>query len=175
MPDSTAPRKNRLLAERPLPRDGRERSARGARSARSVLVNLAESPLGWLKARGLVSARQYAAGESLRADWERAALGPRVTMRWDAPPQSKAARAAPAAETPTLDQVAARRRFDERSRVGGGLADVLWRVVFAGWMRDAERLWAGPRAPAACLTMRSTACRSLPDPLNAATRLHSGF
>jgi hypothetical protein len=74
--------KNRLLAERPLPRDGRERvSTRGAKAARSVMVNLAESPLGWLKARGLVSGRQFAAGETLRGDWELASLGPSVTMR----------------------------------------------------------------------------------------------
>jgi len=146
MRDSTVPRKNRLLAERPLPRDGRKRSARGARAARSVTMNLAESPLGWLKARGFVDARQFAAGESLRADWERAALGPRVTMRWDAPPPARTARAAPAAEAPTLAQIAARRRFDEAvAAVGGGLADVLWRVVCAGeGMRDAERALGWP-------------------------------
>jgi len=34
-----------------------------------VTVNLAESPLGWLKARGLISARQYDAGEMPRGDW----------------------------------------------------------------------------------------------------------
>jgi hypothetical protein len=139
---------NRLLVDRPLPRDGEERArpsarapARGARrAARSVTVNLAESPLGWLKARGLVSQRQFDAGETLRADWERARLGPRVTMRWDAAPPDKTARAAPAAEAPTLAQVAARRRFDQAvAKVGPGLADVLWRVVCAGeGMRDAE-------------------------------------
>ena len=146
MHDSAPRKKNRLLAERPLPRDGRERSARGARAARSVIVNLAESPLGWLMARGLVSARQFAAGECLRADWERAALAPSVTMRWDAPPPGKAARAAPTAEAPAMVQVAARRRFDEAvAAVGEGLADVLWRVVCAGeGMRDAERALGWP-------------------------------
>jgi hypothetical protein len=146
--------KNRLLVERPLPRDGEERGrrtaqmpARGARRpARSVTVNLAESPLGWLRARGLVSQRQFDAGETLRADWERARLGPRVTMRWDVAPPDKTARAAPAAEAPTLAQVAARRRFDLAvARVGPGLADVLWRVVCAGeGMRDAERALGWP-------------------------------
>jgi len=146
MRDSTAPKKNRLLAERPLPRDGRERPARTGKAARSVVVNLAESPLGWLKARGLVDTRQYAAGEALRADWERAALGPKVTMRWDAPPPGKTARSAPAAEAPTIAQIAARRRFDEAvAAVGTGLADVLWRVVCAGeGMRDAERALGWP-------------------------------
>jgi hypothetical protein len=40
------------------------------RPVRSVTVNGAESPLGWLLARGLVTRRQYDAGERLRADWE---------------------------------------------------------------------------------------------------------
>jgi hypothetical protein len=35
---------------------------------RRVTVNLAESPLGWLRARGLVDARQFDAGEALRRD-----------------------------------------------------------------------------------------------------------
>jgi hypothetical protein len=109
-------------------------------------MNLAESPLGWLKARGLVSQRQFDAGEQLRADWERALLGPKVTMRWDAAPPDKTARAAPAAEAPTLAQIAAKRRFDQAvAQVGAGLADVLWRVVCAGeGMRDAERALGWP-------------------------------
>ena len=122
----------RMLAERPLMRDGVERGKR-ARPRRTVTVNLAESPLGWLKARGLVSARQYDAGEKLRADWERGGLAPSLTMRWEASPADKAARAAPAMGHATLKQVAARRRFDAAvAAVGGGLTDLLWRVVCAG-------------------------------------------
>ncbi len=139
--------KNRLLAERPLPRDGQERTPRrGARAARSVTVNLAESPLGWLKARGLVSDRQFAAGETLRGDWERASLAPSVTMRWDAPPPGRSARAVPDPAAPTLVQLAAKRRFEAAvSAVGDGLADVLWRVVCAGeGMREAERALGWP-------------------------------
>ena len=147
MSDSQITRRNRLLAEQPLPRDGRERAPkRGAPAARSVTVNLAESPLGWLKARGLVSERQFAAGESLRGDWELASLGPSVTMRWDAPPPGSSARAAPDHEAPTMVQLAAKRRFDAAvAAVGEGLADVLWRVVCAGeGMRDAERALCWP-------------------------------
>jgi hypothetical protein len=146
MPDSTLPRKNRLLAERPLPRDGKPRTARRAKAVRSVTVNLAESPLGWLRARGHLDARQYAAGEMLRTDWEKAALGASVTMRWDSPPPGKTARSAPEAEAPTVIQIAARRRFDEAiAAVGAGLADMLWRVVCAGeGMRDAERALGWP-------------------------------
>ncbi len=61
------------LKDRPLP---------GSR--RVVTVNIAESPLAWLRARGLVTVRQLDAGEKLRGDYERANLGPSVTMRWDA-------------------------------------------------------------------------------------------
>ena len=76
---------NRMLVERALPDppgDGRCHPAR--RPRRSVTINLAESPLGWLHARGHIDARQFEAGERLRADWERAQLAPSVTMRWDA-------------------------------------------------------------------------------------------
>jgi hypothetical protein len=149
---------NRLLAERPLPRDGSERGARAAdrrRPARTVTVNLAESPLGWLKARGLVSERQFDAGEQLRADWERACLAPSVTMRWDAAPKAKgAARADPAAASEA--RLAARRRFEAAAAaVGPGLADILWRIVCAGEaMRDAERALGWPaRAGRLVLTL----------------------
>lgn len=150
------PMRNRLLAERALPRDGEERTAqRTARSpsrqgkaakVRSVTVNLAESPLGWLRARGLVSERQFDAGERLRHDWERALLSPSVTMRWDAPPTAKGARGAPMVSDPTIAQIAARRRFEAAvEAVGPGLSDVLWRVACAGeGMRDAERALSWP-------------------------------
>lgn len=113
----------------------RARTARtqSPRPARSVTVNLAESPLGWLHARGLVSARQFGAGEQLRADFERAALGPRVTMAWDAPPASRTARGAPDPAGTTHAHLRAKARFDSAiNHVGAGLSDILWRVVCAG-------------------------------------------
>ncbi len=117
-----------------------------ARPARSVMVNMAESPLGWLRAHGHVSARQYAAGEALRCDWERAQLGPQVTMRWDAAPMTGGSRAAPAAADPGAAGLAAKARFEAAvSAVGPGLSDVLWRVVCAGeGMRDAETALGWP-------------------------------
>jgi len=137
--------KTRLLAERPLPRDGVDRRKK-TRAARTVTVNLAESPLGWLRSRKLVSERQFEAGEKLRGDWERGGLGPAMTMRWDAAPRDKAARAAPVLGTATLTQVAARRRFDAAAAAAGaGLADLLWRVICAGeGMREAERAFGWP-------------------------------
>src|SRR6476661_2047320 len=102
----------------------------GAR--RSVTVNLAESPLGWLFSRGIVTQRQVDAGERLRADWERSQLSPRITMAWDAAPLARGRGAS--AQQPDIvgAQVDARRRFDAAiAAAGPGLADILWRVVCA--------------------------------------------
>ncbi|OQW72325.1 MAG: hypothetical protein BVN33_12520 [Proteobacteria bacterium ST_bin13] len=107
--------------------------AAGARRRRSVTVNVAESPLSWLRARGLVDSRQFEAGERLRADYETASLGPSVTMRWESGPVSRGRRAAGAAIDPTLAQLTAKRRFDAAiAAAGPGLADVAWRVICAG-------------------------------------------
>ncbi len=65
MPD-TMPARTRLLAERPIAGDAAGPGRR--HPARSVTVNLTESPLGWLFARGHVSRRQFDAGERLRID-----------------------------------------------------------------------------------------------------------
>ena len=107
-------------------------------------MNMAESPLGWLRTRGHVSGRQYDAGEQLRADWERSQLAPSVTMRWDAAPPGSTA--FDSALGPTEAQVAARRRLDAAvAAVGPGLTDILWRVVCAGeGMRDAEQALGWP-------------------------------
>ena len=110
------------------------------RPARSVTVNAAESPLGWLFARGLVSERQYDAGERLRADWERAQLAPRVTMTWDAAPVARGRGGSASAPDLGATQLDARRRFDAAiESAGPGLSEILWRVVCAGeGMREAE-------------------------------------
>lgn len=117
-----------------------------SKAVRSVTVNLAESPLGWLRARGHVDERQFDAGERLRADWERAQLGPRVTMRWDAAAMDRGAREAPPAVDPGVTGLAAKARFEAAvAAVGPGLADILWRIVCAGeGMRDAETALGWP-------------------------------
>ena len=100
-----------------------------ARRGRGITMNVAESPLGWLAARGLVSARQVEAGERLRGDFERAALAPRVTMRWEADRIDGGG----ATAEPGAGQLGAKRRFDAATKaVGPGLSDILWRVVCAG-------------------------------------------
>jgi hypothetical protein len=118
----------------------------GFRAARSVTINMAESPLGWLFARGLVSQRQYDAGERLRADWERAQLAPRVTMAWDAAPVARGRGGSTGEPDVTGAQIDAKRRFDDAiAHAGPGLADILWRVVCAGeGMRNAETALGWP-------------------------------
>lgn len=115
----------------------------GRERGRTVAVNLAESPLAWLHARGHLSDRLFAAGEQLRADWERAQLSPSVTMRWD-PVRIKGG--PDARLSPTERQVAAKGRFDGAlAAAGSGLSDILWRVVCAGeGLPDAERALQWP-------------------------------
>jgi Domain of unknown function (DUF6456) len=132
----------RLLDERPI--DGRSDVA--VRPARSVTVNMAESPLGWLFARGFVSQRQFDAGERLRSDWERAQLAPRVTMAWDSAPVARGRGGAAVAPDLNGAQIDAKRRFNGAiAHAGTGLADILWRVVCAGeGMREAETALGWP-------------------------------
>jgi hypothetical protein len=145
----------RLLEERTIVVSGTSPSPESARAApagkarrqgRSVTVNAAESPLGWLRARGHVDRRQFDAGEQLRGDWERAQLAPSVTMRWDAARTTRAPGSAEGRLDPAEAQVAAKRRFDAAvAAVGPGLGDILWRIVCAGeGMRDAEAALGWP-------------------------------
>ncbi len=133
--DVTAPASvNRLMDRRRLaPADAIDRVL--------VAVNLAESPLAWLARRGLVTARQFAAGERLRGDFMAAGHSPSVTMCWDAAPIARGARGAPPASDPTTARIAARQRFDAAvAAAGPGLSDILWRVVCMGdGLETAER------------------------------------
>ncbi|MBC2664896.1 hypothetical protein H7F51_05145 [Novosphingobium flavum] len=129
------------LVERELTEQGPGRGpARQGR--RSVTVNLAESPLTWLHARGHLSDTDLAAGERLRMDWEAAQFAPGITMRWD-PVRT---RGGAGGLDPTERQVAARARFNGAiGAAGPGLSDILWRVVCAGEaVPDAERALAWP-------------------------------
>lgn len=135
------------------------RPARGSssrRSRRSVTVNLAESPLGWLYARGHLTRRQFQAGERLRLDWERGQLAARVTMAWDGAPVARGrCGRSPAADLGAA-QIDARRRFGAAIEAAGpGLADILWRIVCSGeGMRDAETALGWPaRAGKVVLTI----------------------
>ena len=120
----------RQLIERELTSEGPRRAGTVPRKGRSVTVNLAESPIAWLHARGHLSDRLHDAGERLRADWERAQLGPSVTMRWD---PVRVQGGGESGLAPSERQLMARQRFDGAvAAAGKGLEDILWRVVCAG-------------------------------------------
>src|SRR4029453_10034148 len=133
---------------------GRRTSAKRAR--RSVTVNLAESPLGWLFARGHISRRQFDAGEKLRIDWERGQLAAHVTMAWDSGPVTRGRRGQGPSADLSAAQIDARRRFEAAiDAAGPGLADILWRIVCSGeGMREAESALGWPaRAGKVVLTI----------------------
>ena len=116
------------LVERELTNEGPRRRGGVAPRRRNVTVNLAESPLAWLHARGHVDDRLFDAGERLRSDYERAQLAPGVTMRWE----PVRIRGTGPGLSPTETQIAARQRFDGAiAAAGKGLEDILWRVVCA--------------------------------------------
>ena len=147
----------RLLVERSIEQDiVAERPNPGQRARRSVTVNLAESPLGWLVAHGHVTRRQYDAGERLRFDWERGQLAPRVTMSWDQAPIARGRGGSSTGPDLAGSQIDARARFEQAiAAAGPGLSDILWRVVCAGeGMRDAESALGWPaRAGKLVLTL----------------------
>lgn len=125
----TAPRQ---LATQLHPDDRINPAKTGPQVMRHVQVNLAESPLGWLFARGLLSEAQFRAGERLRTDYERAGLAARVTMRWDAAPPAKSRGGARAGDA-SLARIDAHRRFHGAlDAAGPGLSDICWRVICAG-------------------------------------------
>lgn len=132
-----------LTAEGPRRKGGTGTGA-GAGPRRCVTVNIAESPLAWLHARGHLSDRLFAAGEQLRADYERAQLAPSITMRWDA------VRVTGSGPDRSLSQgekqIAAKARFDGAlAAAGKGLEDILWRVVCAGeGLPEAEKALGWP-------------------------------
>ncbi len=127
--------RNRMLVEQPVTDNNivaarSNKTSNGQKPRRSVTVNLAESPLGWLHARGHLTDRQFDAGERLRSDWERANLSSGITMSWD-PVRHK--RNGPARLSPAEMQVAAKQRFqDAEAFLGPDLNDIAWRVICAG-------------------------------------------
>jgi hypothetical protein len=135
MPRKTHPKiftDPRPLVERALP-DPLGSGASGRRARRTVTVNLAESPLAWLHTYGHLTDRQFVAGEKLREDYEKAGLGARTTMVWDAMPVARGRRGGGSAGNPTDRMLDARRRFEGGiDALGRDLSDIAWRVICAG-------------------------------------------
>jgi hypothetical protein len=136
----------RQLVERELTPEGPRREAPKAgasRPSRTVTVNLAESPLAWLHARGHLEDRLFDAGEKLRSDYEQAQLSASLTMRWD-PVRVKTT--GERGLSSTERQIVARQRFNGAiAAAGRGLEDILWRVVCAGeGLPEAEKTLQWP-------------------------------
>ncbi len=134
----------RPLIERSISEAGGENN--GRKIARTVTVNIAESPLSWLHSRGHLTDRQLLAGEKLRGDYEAAAMGPNVTMRWENIPLSREKRGSPSGLNQTERMISSKARFDDAlAALGPDLSDIAWRVICAGEaMPVAEREMAWP-------------------------------
>lgn len=109
----------------------------------TVMVNPGESPASWLYTHKLLSRRQFDAAETIRRDWERAAMGARVTMNWDsAAAPSGGRRGGSALPDRSPRQIVAHDRLHGAlAAAGPGLSDILWRVACA-----CEGLGAAERA-----------------------------
>ncbi len=101
---------------------------------RPVIVNAAESPLGWLRSRKdrngrkLIEDHQFEAGERLRADYWFAHMSPRVTANWSSlAPSDRARRGAPSNPAALRDEVIAAKERVMRAlaAVGPEVAGVL--------------------------------------------------
>jgi len=127
--DPDAP--NRVLAPR-----GREGKV-------AVTQNLGENPLAWLMRRDKITARQFADGERMRADYLLSQRAPSVTMRWDAMPSGGGAGGG---LEPSEAMMAAKKRLSgAKAAAGPGLCDILIRVACEGQgLEVAERSFGWP-------------------------------
>ncbi len=134
-------------------REAAYRNVGGAR--RPVIVNEAESPLGWLRKRKdrdgtpMIDTPQFEAGERLRAEFERGQLAPNVTSNWEGAAHSRRIRrAAPSAAAGLSDEALSARQRVVRAleAVGPELAGVLIDVCchLVG-LRDAEKSRGWPQ------------------------------
>jgi hypothetical protein len=110
---------------------------------RPVTVNEGESPLGWLKRRGIIDAAELEAGERLRRDFTLAQLSPRMAVDLAAPKvdSTRALHDVPLADT----VLAAKQRFSRAmSAAGPVLSDLLFDVcchLIGLEAAESERAW----------------------------------
>ena len=128
--------------------------------ARVVRARRAEAPLEWLakrrdaRGRPFLNAVEVEAGEKLREDYERAHLGPRLTMAWDAgmtAGERRRMRGTPRDPAAAGDRTLAARLRLRRAlaAAGPGLDEVLLEVVcLARGLEAAERRLGWPRRSA---------------------------
>ncbi len=98
-------------------------------------VNLGETPLGWLARRkgsdgkSFLAPEEFAAGERLREDFERAQMGPRVAQDWSRFLTPRDASSSGAGRSPSEGPTEARRKLAEAlEALGPGLNDVALRA-----------------------------------------------
>ncbi len=109
-------------------------------------LNLAESPLAWLRSRRgkdgvpLISETQFLAGERLRADFERAMMNRRVTTNWEL--AGAGSRAGNSAAEASDQALAARGRYLRAlDSVGPELGGILAQVCcLSAGLEQAERM-----------------------------------
>jgi Domain of unknown function (DUF6456) len=131
---------------------GHRKGASTAADEGSVIVNRAESPLGWLRHRKDRSGRpflsdvQFEAGEELRKDFEIAGMTPRMTTDLSGRPAGEKHAFGGQRMTATERQVAAKQRLDRAiAAVGPDLSDVVLRVCcFLEGIEAAERALGWP-------------------------------
>jgi len=130
--------------------DGR---GHGSKTALTPMkVNLAETPLGWLRRRkgsngkALLSESQFEAGERLRADFTSAQMSQRVTADWSVQLDGNR-RAGGSDLTVSEKALAARQRFYKALEAAGpGLAEPLVDVCcHLNGLEDAERRMGWPQ------------------------------
>jgi hypothetical protein len=114
-------------------------------------VNVAESPLAWLRSRagGLALTRaEFDAGERLRDDYTLAQMSPRVTADWSKPLTDRYS--GNSGEAVSHSALAARERVRKAlSSVGPGLSDVLLSVCcFLQGLEESEKRLQWPRRSA---------------------------
>ncbi len=120
---------------------------------RRVTVNHDESPLAWLRrrkdasGRPMIDAGEFAAGERLRADYERAQLMPRVTANWMAAVAGKRRSGENGIADLTESALAARRRVEAAlASLEPEMANLA--VDFCCFLKGLERIEAERQWPA---------------------------
>jgi len=134
------------------------KTIKGANGIRHhVMVNAAETPLGWLRNRkgsdgkALISEAEFEAGERLRTDFTKAGLTSKVTADWSLAPGTAPKGRGGASQLEITDMaLAARQRFAKAlDAVGPGLNDILVEVCcHLHGLEDAERGLGWPKRAA---------------------------
>lgn len=119
----------------------------GSGKKQQVMINLLQSPLALLHARGLINPVQFGAGKRLERDYTKAQMTAHLCANWSAPRSTGTRRSAPVTADAVLDAKDRVRRAI--AAVGPELSGVLFDLCCAGGgLSDVERRYGWPRASA---------------------------